>query len=191
MNYNNFENYIKRNEVHSQELNIVLAKTPTRLFRLLLIALAFAVLTVIVFGFFLKTKDAVSKNYLLKKSPEQGVVLTAMTDEAGLKKIKMARQAVFTVSANNKDMSQQQITLAPDLMHTSPVYEVRGKLYEDLSQVGEVSVLQQPVQKQYLLQFRLDSAQVRHYFGSSPLPQAGTVKFILPETRLINHFISF
>ena len=182
MNYNKFDQYIKNQEIYSNELHIILSKTPPKLFRITLCAIALVAVLLASFAFTIKYREFSIVNYVMSVQPNHDVVVTALATEQNVKKIANARSAVINFS---KGLSTQEAVVRLDSMKIIPVYEVNGKLYENAAAMGDAA-LTNPVKKYKLVLAISNAAQ---YFGTGVQSQTGVIKFASGKKRLINKII--
>lgn len=190
MNYNNFDQYIKNQQIYSNELHIILSKTPPRLFRMILGAIALAAIILVSFAFVVKYEDFSEARYVLKVQPDQSVHISALAHEQNIHKIAKAGRAIISVNAPGTAYGRQEVNIPLDSLTIAPVYEVNGKLYDNLSAMGDMALTNPGVIKKYRLSLSMNKTTAAKYFEEGLQPQTGSVKFISGRKRLINKFIN-
>ena len=189
MNYDNFEKYLKNREVYSNDLHVVLTKTPPRLFKFILLAVGIALMLFAGFAFFIKNRDFATADFILKVHPDNTTTITCVTDESTVSKISQSRAAILQVNSSKDRLAQKEVTIALNDLQFSPVYEINGHLYDSAEQIQEKLLSENNLIKKYKISIRLDSLSTQQYFGNGLQSQAGSLKFFLGEKRLIERFI--
>lgn len=189
MNYDNFEKYMHNKEVYSNELHVVLSKTPPRLFKLILLAIAFGIVIFAAFGFFVKTKEYVTSGFVLLVEPGHASKITCLADDLTLSKIIGSRSALVQTDSPQNSFGKQELLISFDTLYITPVYQDGDSLYDSFEQVKDKLLSNPRIVKKYRVSILLDSSATSHYFGNGIRNQSGSLKFSLGESRLINRFI--
>src|SRR5438876_1543371 len=98
MNYNNLQNYTTEEQIYSNDLNEILSKTPPRLFKLTLLAIAICICILFVSAYFIKYNETTSTNFVMTATGEMNAKLTVIADKSNIQKLTKSKKAVIEYS---------------------------------------------------------------------------------------------
>jgi hypothetical protein len=182
MNYNNLNKYVTPDQVYSHDLNQVLSKTPPRLFKWMLVGIAFCFLFMILSSFLVRDRETIAAKFILQKSGGQNVLVSS-ADEPRLKKLLNARMATISY-VDPANGANQSLQVQIDSFHVETFLKQGEKTYADAAEMNKAVTNIESVEKIYKIYAYLSPKQ------AAALPSDGVVSFLVRDQLWIKRLIN-
>jgi hypothetical protein len=183
MNLDNLQYYLSNERVYSNDLNVILSRTPSRIFTFILFTLLFAFLVLVGFSFFTRYSETVNTKAIATWRHNRPV-LYFLSGGDSIGKIRVARQGVIGLRANGKLLNK---AVSFDSISVQELYDAGGAEYASLADLQKSKKVFDSMRVKYAVTC-YPSLPSSEWLGNDS-EQLVQVTFLLTKRRLISKYI--
>jgi hypothetical protein len=170
MNNDNLDHYLKNEQVYSNELNIILAKTPSRIFHIMLWAIAALIIILSLSFYFVTYKEKLIVQALTKQIQGK-YIISFLTDEKKANTASLQKNIYASFEIKNATSSGvNDIKIEPDSVLVTRIYQLNGAELKYIPDSALYFLSTNSTKTKYKVEYWVAADKLKQY-----LPDTGNV----------------